>query len=89
MSDGETSIYTRSSYREADSIQHGALEYGSDLHVNERQNTRHYRARSTEEERRMKTRFFYFTLCACKLHYCDDVIHSFDWKSAVEHDGGV
>ena len=28
------------------------LENGSDLHVNERQKTRHYRARSTEEERR-------------------------------------
>ena len=26
------------------------LEYGSDLHVNERQKMRHYRARSTEEE---------------------------------------
>ena len=30
--------------------QHGALEYGSDLHVNERQKIRHYRARPTEEE---------------------------------------
>ena len=26
-----------------------ALEYGLDLHVNERQKIRHYRARSTEE----------------------------------------
>ena len=26
-----------------------ALEYGSDLHVNERQKIRHYRSRSTEE----------------------------------------
>ena len=24
-----------------------------------------------------------------KLRYYGDVIHSFDWKSAVEHDGGV
>ena len=32
------------------STQHGALEYGSDLHVNERQKIRHYHARSTEEE---------------------------------------
>ena len=23
------------------------------------------------------------------LRYYGDVIHSFDWKSAVEHDGGV
>ena len=43
MSDAETSIYTRSSYREAVSTQHGALKYGSDLHVNERQEIRHYR----------------------------------------------
>ena len=26
---------------------------------------------------------------APKLHYYGDVIHSFYWKSAVEHDGGV
>ena len=38
MSDGETLIQTRSSYREAVRTQHGALEYGSDLHdVKERQ----------------------------------------------------
>ena len=29
--------------------QFGALEYGLDLHVNERQKIRHYCARSTEE----------------------------------------
>ena len=49
MSDGETSIYTMLSYREAVSTQHGAIEYGSDLHVNERQKIRHCCARSTEE----------------------------------------
>ena len=31
----------------------------------------------------------YFAWCARKLCYYGDVIHSFDWKSAVEHDGGV
>ena len=31
------------------STQHGALEHGSDLHVNKHQKIRHYRARSTEE----------------------------------------
>ena len=36
MSYGETSIKTRSSYRKAVSTEHGVLEYGSDLHVNER-----------------------------------------------------
>ena len=32
---------------------------------------------------------FNFTWCIRKLCYYSDVIHSFDWKSAVEHDGGV
>ena len=32
---------------------------------------------------------FYFTWRARKLCYYGDVIHSFDWKSAVEHNGGV
>ena len=58
----ETSIYTRSSYPEAVSTLHYALENGADLHVNERQNIRHYRPRSTEERRRrkknVKSRFF-------------------------------
>ena len=50
MSDGETSIQTGSSYQEAVSTLHVALENGSDLHVNERQKIRHYRGRSTGEE---------------------------------------
>ena len=45
---------------------HCALENGADLHVNERQKIRHYRARSTEERRirirrrkkNAKSRFF-------------------------------
>ena len=49
MFDGETSIYTGSSHREAISIPHVALENGSDLHVNKRQKIRHCRGRSTEE----------------------------------------
>ena len=49
MSDGETSVKTRSSYREAVSTLHCTLENGLDLHVNQRQKIRHYRARSTEE----------------------------------------
>ena len=80
------------------------LENGAYLHVNERQKKRasediqHYRARSTEERRRIrrrkkkknaKSQFFYFAWCVRKLLYYSDVIHSFDWKSAVEHDGGV
>ena len=32
-------------------LAHYALENGADLHVNERQKIRHYRARSTEERR--------------------------------------
>ena len=71
---------------------HCALENGADLYVNERQKIRHYRARFTEERRKKKnakSRFFYFARCVHKLRYYSDVIHSFDWKSAVEHDGGV
>ena len=49
LCDSETSIRSRSSYREAVSTQQDALEYGSDLHVKERQKIRHYRIRSTEE----------------------------------------
>ena len=76
---------------------HCALENGADLHVNERQKIRHYLARSTEERRirrikkkkNAKSRIFFFEQCVRKLRYYSDVIHSFDWKSAVEHDGGV
>ena len=78
---------------------HCTLENGADLYVNERQKIRHYRARSTEERRRRKrrrrrkknakSRFFYFARCVRKIALYSDVIHSFDWKSAVEHDGGV
>ena len=71
------------------------LENGADLYVNEHQKIRHHRARSTEERRRRrrkknaKSRFFYFAWCIRKIVLYSDVIHSFDWKSAVEHDGGV
>ena len=50
MSDGETSIKTGSSYQEAVSTLHVALENGSDIRVNECQKIRHYRGRSTGEE---------------------------------------
>ena len=78
-----------SSYRKAIGTLHCALENGSDLHVNEHQKIRHYRARSTDEESRMPNGNFYFMQHAQKLCYYGDVIHSFDWKSAVEHNGGV
>ena len=72
------------------------LENGSDLHVNKRQKVQHYHARSTEERRRirrirrrMANHDFYYVWCVQKLRYYDDVIHSFDWKSAIKHDGGV
>ena len=43
-----------------------------------------------EEERRMPNHdFFYFVRCVRKIVLYSDVIHPFDWKSAVEHDGGV
>ena len=76
---------------------HFALENGADLYVNEHHKIQHYRARSAEERRRIrrirrkkknaKSRFF--TWCVRKIALYSDVIHSFDWKSAVEHDGSV
>ena len=51
---GETSILTWSSYPEAVSTLHCALENGAHLYVNEHQKIRHYRARSTEERRRRR-----------------------------------
>ena len=75
---------------------HCALENGADLYVNEHQKIGHYRARSTEERRirrkknnNAKSRFFYFVRCVHKFALYSNVIHSFDWKSAVEHDSGV
>ena len=59
---------------------HCALENGADLYVNERQKIRHYRARSTEERRRMPNRdLFYFARSIRKLALYSDVIRSFDW----------
>ena len=85
---------TRSSYREAISTLHCALENGADLHVNERHKIQHYRGRSTEKRRKKtkknaKSQFFYFARCVRKLALYSDVIHLFDWKSTIEHDGGV
>ena len=72
---------------------HCALENGADLYVNEHQKIQHYRARSTEERRRRKenakSRFFYFAQCLRRIALYSDVIHSLDWKSAIEHNGGV
>ena len=59
------------------------------IYVNERQKMRHYRARSAEERRMPNRDFFYSARCVRKLALYSDVIHSFDWKSAIEHDGGV
>ena len=50
-----------------------------------------YRARSTEERRRKKnakSRFFTSRGVYVKLRYIA-MLYSFDWKSAIEHDGGV
>ena len=76
--------------------QHGVLEYGSDLHVNECQKKRHYHTRSMKNKNKKNMNkkecqmaIFYFTWRARKLCYYGDDIHSFYWKSAVEHDGGV
>ena len=42
-----------------------------------------------EEEEEGEIAIFYFAWCVRKIALYSDLIHSFDWKSAVEHDGGV
>ena len=51
---------------------HCAPENGADLHVNERQKIRHYRARSTEERRRRKksAKSLYFTSRGAYVNLC-------------------
>ena len=74
---------------------HCMLENGADLYVNESRKIQHYRARSTEETRKRRRKKknaksqFYFARCVRKIALYSDVIHLFDWKSAIEHDGGV
>ena len=72
---------------------HCTLENGADLYVNERQKIRHYHARSAEERRirrrRKKNAKSWFCLLRAvltlNLFYYSDVIHSFNLKSAIEH----
>ena len=71
-----------------------ALENGADSYVNESQKNETIALgllkKEEEERRRMPNRdFFYFARCVCKLALYSDVIHAFDWKSAINHDGGV
>ena len=42
-----------------------------------------------EEEGGGEIAIFYFARCVRKIALYSDLIHSYDWKSAVEHDGGV
>ena len=63
---GDTSIQTRSSYREAVSTLHCSLENGADLHVNERHKIRHYRGRSTEEDEGKECQISIFLLRAVR-----------------------
>ena len=57
------------------------------VHVNERHKIRHYRGRSTEERTRRMLKliaiFDFAARCLRKLALYSDVIHLFDWKSAV------
>ena len=76
------------------------LKNGLNLHVTNHQKIRHYRTKSTqerilfeeeqrEEERRMPNHEILLCAVVCKLQYYSNILHSFDWKSAVEHDGGI
>ena len=42
-----------------------------------------------EEEEEGERAIIYLARCVCKIALYSDLIHSFDWKSAVEHDSGV
>ena len=42
-----------------------------------------------KEEEEGEIAIFYFARRVRKIALYSDLIHSFDWKSAVEHDGGV
>ena len=42
-----------------------------------------------KEEEEGEIAIFNFAQCVRKIALYSDLIHSFDWKSAVEHDGGV
>ena len=42
-----------------------------------------------QEEEESQITIFYLARCVPKLRYYSDVMHSYDWKSVVEHDGGV
>ena len=42
-----------------------------------------------ENKEECQIAIFYFVRCVRKLRYYSDVIYSFDWKSAIEHDGVV
>ena len=50
---------------------------------------RSLRIRRRRRRRRRRNGDFYFARRAPKLRYYGDVIRSFYWKSAAEHDGGV
>ena len=68
---------------------HCALENGADLYVNERHTTLSRGLLKKEERRRRRMPIRDFLLVRKLALYNSDVIHSFDWKSAMEHDGGV
>ena len=74
-------------------LAHCTLENGADLYVNEHQKIRHFVLGLLKKEEELKERrrmsIFYFARCVRKLRYYSDIIHLFDWKSAIEHDGGV
>ena len=42
-----------------------------------------------EEEEEGEIAIFYFARRVRNIALYSDLIHSFDWKSAVEHDGGI
>ena len=61
----------------------------SEHHYNERQKIRTISLDLQKKEEECQIVIFYFVRCVHQFALYSDVIHSFDWKSAIEHDGGV
>ena len=66
---------------------HCTLENGADLYVNERHKIDTIALgllkKEEEEEEECQIAIFYFARCVRKIALYSDVIHSFDWKSAM------
>ena len=76
------------SVRRYDTIALGLLKKEEELEEEKEELEEEEKEEELEEEECQIT-IFNFAQCIRKLVLYSYVIHSFDWKSVVEHDGGV